>query len=29
MLTTEVDTQIKQAPVYTDLAHFARKLLAK
>ncbi|MGK0248255.1 MAG: D-glycero-D-manno-heptose 1,7-bisphosphate phosphatase [Oleispira sp.] len=27
MLTTEVDTQIKQAPVYTDLAHFARKII--
>ena len=29
MLTTEVEAEIKQAPVYTDLAHFARKLLAK
>ena len=28
MLTTEVETEIKQAPVYTDLAHFTRKLLA-
>ncbi len=29
MLTTDVEAEIKQAPVYTDLAHFARKLLAK
>lgn len=29
MLTTDVEAQIKQASVYTDLAHFARKLLAK
>ena len=28
MLTTEVEAEIKQAPVYTDLAHFARRLLA-
>jgi D-glycero-D-manno-heptose 1,7-bisphosphate phosphatase len=28
MLTTEVEAEIKQAPVYTDLAHFTRKLLA-
>jgi D-glycero-D-manno-heptose 1,7-bisphosphate phosphatase len=27
MLTTDVDTEIKQAPVYTDLAHFARKII--
>jgi D-glycero-D-manno-heptose 1,7-bisphosphate phosphatase len=29
MLTTEVEAEIKQAPVYTDLAHFARRVLAK
>ena len=29
MLTTDVEAEIKQAPVYIDLAHFARKLLAK
>ncbi|OUS34864.1 D-glycero-beta-D-manno-heptose-1,7-bisphosphate 7-phosphatase [Oleispira antarctica] len=28
MLTTDVEAEIKQAPVYTDLAHFTRKLLA-
>lgn len=28
MLTTDVEAEIKQAPVYTDLAHFARKLLS-
>ena len=28
MLTTDVEAEIKQAPVYNDLAHFARKLLA-
>ncbi len=27
MLTTEVEAEIKQAPVYTDLAHFARRIL--
>ena len=27
MLTTEVEAEIKQAPVYTDLAHFARRTL--
>lgn len=27
MLTTEVEAKIKQAPVYTDLAHFARRTL--
>ena len=27
MLTTEVEAEIKQAPVYTDLAHFARRVL--
>jgi D-glycero-D-manno-heptose 1,7-bisphosphate phosphatase len=27
MLTTDVEAKIKQAPVYTDLAHFVRKLL--
>lgn len=27
MLTTEVEPEIKQAPVYTDLAHFARRIL--
>jgi D-glycero-D-manno-heptose 1,7-bisphosphate phosphatase len=27
MLTTELDPEIKQAPVYTDLAHFARKII--
>ncbi|MEH6450069.1 MAG: D-glycero-beta-D-manno-heptose 1,7-bisphosphate 7-phosphatase [Oleispira sp.] len=29
MLTTDVEAEIKQAPVYTDLAHFTRKLLAR
>ena len=29
MLTTEVEAEIKQAPVYTDLAHFARRILSK
>ena len=28
MLTTEVEAEIKQAPVYTDLAHFARRILS-
>ncbi|MFQ3170778.1 MAG: D-glycero-D-manno-heptose 1,7-bisphosphate phosphatase [Oleispira sp.] len=28
MLTTDVDAEIKQVPVYTDLAHFTRKLLS-
>lgn len=27
MLTTEVAAEIKQAPVYTDLAHFSRRIL--
>ena len=27
MLTTEVEAEIKQASVYTDLAHFAKKIL--
>jgi D-glycero-D-manno-heptose 1,7-bisphosphate phosphatase len=27
MLTTEVEAEIKQAPVYTDLAHFAKRIL--
>mgnify|MGYP005996265311 FL=1 len=27
MLTTEIEAEIKQAPVYTDLAHFARRVL--
>lgn len=27
MLTTDIEEEIKKAPVYTDLAHFSRKLL--
>ena len=27
MITSDVGAEIKQAPVYTDLAHFARKIL--